>query len=129
MNQLEWPLFVFLNDTTLEICESLADARREYEGIDVESGVYSFFDFSGVALKPIFTIPNDHSKFLGLIPSCSSGVFEFECDSTSPHHDIASALSNAEHLTQNPIFDTLDEVCQHLERRGCCTENFLSNRK
>jgi hypothetical protein len=129
MDKLEWPLFVFPNDTTLEICESLKDARREYEGIDIEAGVYTFFDFSGVPVKPVFTIPNAHSKFLGLIPSCSSGVFEFERDSTSQSHDIASALSNAEHLTQNQIFETLDDVCDHLQRRGCCVEQFQRNRE
>jgi hypothetical protein len=129
MDQPEWPLFVFPNDTTLEICESLEVARREYEGIDVEAGVYSFFDFTGVPVKPVFTVPNDHSKFLGLIPSCSSGVFEFERDSASESHGIASALGNAEHLKKNQIFETLDDVSRHLERRGCRMEHFYSNRE
>jgi hypothetical protein len=129
MNQPEWPLFVFLNDTTLQICESLESARRDYEGLDVEAGVYSFFDFAGVLVKPVFIVPNDYSKFLGLIPYCTSGVFVFERDSSSEDHIIASALSNAEHLTQNQIFETLDDVCHHLERRGCRMGHFYSNRE
>jgi hypothetical protein len=129
MENPEWPLFVFLDDTTLEICESLEDARRDYEGIDVEAGVYSFFDFAGVPVKAVFIVPNLHSKFLGLIPSCSSGVFEFERDSASASHLIATALSNTARLAQNQIFATLDDVRRHLERRGCCMEHFYSNRE
>jgi len=129
MEKPEWPLLVFQDDTTLEICESLEVARREYEGIDVEARVYLFFDFSGVPVQPVFIIPNHHSKFLGLIPSCSSGEFEFERDLTSRPHDIALALSNAEHLTKNQLFETLDDVCHHLERRGCCMEQYYNDRE
>jgi hypothetical protein len=129
MDQPEWPLFVFLDDTSLEICESLEDARREYEGIDVEAGVYSFFDYAGAPVKPVFIVPNVHSKFLGLISSCSSGVFEFERDSTSESNRIASKLNNTEHLTKNQRFETLYDVCRHLERRGCCMDHCYSNRE
>jgi hypothetical protein len=119
MNQPEWPLFVFPRDTSLEICESLEDARRDYEGIHVEAGEYLFFDFAGVLVKPIFIVPNVHSNFLGLIKSSSSGVFEFERDSTSEPHVIVFALQNTEHIRRNQIFDTLDDVYRHLESRGC----------
>ena len=125
----EWPLFVFLDDTSLEICESLGDARRDYEGIDVESGVFSFFDFSGCPLKPVFAVPNRHSKFLGLIRSSSSGVFEFERESPSRPDDIDNALSNSEHLAKNERFGTLDEVCHHLVNRGHSMALFRGNRQ
>jgi hypothetical protein len=119
MEQPEWPIFVFLDDTSLDVCESLDDARRDYEGIDIERGAYSFFDFAGYPLKPFFTVPNRHSKFLGLIRSCSSGVFTFERDPSLNIHVIANALSNAEYLNQNQRFGTLADVWKHLECRGC----------
>jgi len=128
MKNPEWPLFVFLDDTSIEICESLEDARRDYEGIDVESGVFSFFDFSGYPLKPVFTIPNRHSKFLGLIRSCSSGVFEFERES-SLLHDIDLSLSKSEHLAKTERFGTLDDVCDHLANRGHSMKLFRAKRQ
>ena len=40
-------LFVFVEDGTLFIAEDLAAVRRECEPIDVESGVYTFYDGAG----------------------------------------------------------------------------------
>ena len=124
----EWPLFVFLDDTSLEICESLEDARRDYEGITVELGIYSFFDYSGCPLKPVFTVPNRNSKFLGLIRSSSSGVFEFERASSTVLDDIDAALDNSEYLAKNDRFGSLDDVCCHLENRGVSMDLFRRNR-
>ncbi len=54
MKSIQWPIFVFRNDTVVEICECLQDVRRDYEGVDVEDGVYAFFDFEGKPLKGCF---------------------------------------------------------------------------
>ena len=51
-------IFVFVEDGTLEIIEELEEARRNYEGIDVESGVYDFYNEAGTYLKAVFTKPN-----------------------------------------------------------------------
>lgn len=56
--------FVFVEDGSLEIVETIEEVRKYYEGIDVESGVYKFFDKNGKRLKPKFTIPNKVKKYL-----------------------------------------------------------------
>ena len=111
----EWPLFVVRDDAVLEICESLEDARRDYEGIDVESGVYHFVDSTGVVAKPIFTTPNEHSKVLGLISTCSSGVFEFEQAGRCDDEAVERFLDGVDFLETNTRFSTLDEVRDHLK--------------
>ncbi|MGK0190564.1 MAG: hypothetical protein ACI9R3_006393 [Verrucomicrobiales bacterium] len=68
MTKPEWPLFVFREDGVLDLCETLRDAQREYEGVDVEGEVYEFYDFSGCPARPVFTTPNKYSSFLGLFP-------------------------------------------------------------
>jgi hypothetical protein len=60
-------VFAFLEDGTLVIHESVAEACRQYEGIDVESDVVRFYDESGTYLRPRFTTPNRTGKTLGLI--------------------------------------------------------------
>ena len=45
MSQLEWLLFVFSEDGVLELCESLKDARRDYDELDAEANLYQFYDF------------------------------------------------------------------------------------
>lgn len=37
-------IFVFLDDGILDVIANLEEAQRNYEGIDVESGVFQFFD-------------------------------------------------------------------------------------
>jgi len=50
--------FVFVEDGSLEIVDTIDEVRTNYEGIDVESGVYEFFDKNGKRLNPSFTKPN-----------------------------------------------------------------------
>ena len=76
-----WPpvvvmLYAFLEDSTLEIVEDVVEARRRYEGIDVESDVVRFFDENGRRLKPNFTVPNRSGKYLGIIRWVESGVYD-----------------------------------------------------
>lgn len=122
MSQLEWPLFVFREDGVLELCESLKDARRDYEGVDVEASVYEFYDFSGTPARPVFIAPNRRSSFLGLIRSSSSGVFTFERDPELSIDPIDVAVLETSILDQNDRFKDLTQVRKHLENRGCPME-------
>ena len=69
-------VFAFLEDGTLVIHDSAADAIRQYEGIDVESGVVRFYDESGTCLEPRFTTPNRTGKTLGLFRWVVSGTYD-----------------------------------------------------
>ena len=109
-----WPLFVFLDDMSLEICESLTDARREYEGIDVEAGSYSFYDFTGRPLKPVFVKPNQRYTLIGKVYAMSSGVFDFVISTDAEHEPITTKLQDTYSLSKNSRFSSLDDILRHL---------------
>ena len=90
--------------------------------MDVESQVFEFYDFSGCPVKPVFTVPNKYSSFPGLIPSVSSGVFEFERDPDLEIDPIDVAVLETGILERNERFENLIQVLKHLESRGCVME-------
>ena len=103
-------IFVFVEDGTLEVVESLEDAQK-YEGIDVESDVFIFYDEKGVYLKPIFTTPNKVKSIFGLFKTVESGEYILvpeQNDTDSDSIDIMLAETVA--LEQNKWFQSLDEV-------------------
>ena len=69
-------IFAFVEDGTLEIYGSAAEAIRANEGIDVEDRVVHFYDENGVYLEPRFSTPNRRGKLFGLIGWVQSGVYE-----------------------------------------------------
>ena len=65
--------FALCEDGTLDIFESIHEIRKQCEGIDVESGVWDFFDHTGKPLTPLFHTPNRIKKHLfGLLTSITS---------------------------------------------------------
>lgn len=59
------------DDRTLQVFDNEAEAISYAEGIDVEDGVWAFFDQAGKALEPVFTSPNQRGRFV-----VCSGVYE-----------------------------------------------------
>jgi hypothetical protein len=49
----------------LDVIANLQEAQRNYEGIDVESGIFQFFDERGIYLEPQFT-ERIKGRFLGI---------------------------------------------------------------
>lgn len=103
-------IFTFIEDGTLDIIRDLAEAQRNYEGVDVESGVYAFYDAKGAPLRPLFTTPNKYGKCLWLISWSSSGVFDLVAGAAQGQDPIDVALLEVRVLNPNPYFGTLDEV-------------------
>ena len=106
-------IFVFAEDGSLEIIASLEEARRNYEGIDVESGVFQFFDDSGTYLEPQFTKPNRTGRFLGIFKWVESGEFEL-VPSPRADEDIYAYLAETSELKPNPWFTELEWVRRFL---------------
>ena len=102
-------VFAFLEDGTLEVHAAATDAFREYEGIDVESGVY---------LEPRFTTPNRSGKWLGLIQWVHSGTYELVPNPSAEADTFALALYETSVLEPNPWFDSLDALKATLAARG-----------
>ncbi len=109
-------IFVFVEDGSLEVIESLEEARRNYEGLDVESGVFQFFDERGVYLEPQFTKPNRTRRFLGIFNWRQSGDFEL-IPLLETDENIDVYLTETSELKPNPWFSRLEEVRQFLTKR------------
>lgn len=92
------------DDRTLEIFDSEADAISNAEGVDVEDGVWLFFDETGQALEPFFIKPNKRGGF-GLI----SGVYELHL-SNQNLPTLQVKLSEVAALSGTDKFKNLSEV-------------------
>lgn len=110
-------IFVFDEDGTLDIIKDLAEARRNYEGVDVESGVFKFFDEMGQPLKPVFTKPNKRGRALGIFPWIASGDFDLKPSPSEAGDNIFDCLNETSVLNYNPWFNDFDEVKKFLTKR------------
>ncbi len=115
-------LFAFVEDGTLQVLAGVEDARREHEGVDVESGTVTFFDEDGRPLEPVFRVPNRTGKVLGLLSWGSSGVFDLEPAAEPPGDPLWLALQETQSLAPNPWFASLADVVAHLRARGAVVE-------
>ena len=112
-------IFVFLDDQTLDIIEDFAEERGAYEGVDVEEGIYSFFDSEGNPLVPHFTVPNKKGKLLGFIPWVKSGRYELVRALPSAQlRSLQESWKGCTSLNPNPHFATLDDVHEYLRGKG-----------
>lgn len=115
-------ILVFLEDGTMDVVENLAEAQRNYEGVDVESGVCVFYDERGVYLEPRFTVPNRYGKFLWLFDWSSSGVYELVPNPAAREDPIWLVLFETQILNPNRFFKTIDEVKARLRENGAVVE-------
>jgi hypothetical protein len=106
-------IFVFSDDRSLSVISK--PDYGEFEGVDVENGVYRYFDKDGTYLKPVFTKPNETGHALGFIPSVASGEYEFQAVPDSDE-DLFFYLDRAISLEPNEWFHSLDEVRRFLKR-------------
>lgn len=111
-------LYAFLEDSTLEIVEDVAEARRCYEGIDVGSDVVQFFDENGRRLKAHFTVPNRSGKYFGIIRWVESGVYDLAPDPDPAADSIEIALLETSMLVPNRWFASLDAVRAAVSAKG-----------
>ena len=107
-------IFVFLDDGTLDVIANLQEAQRNYEGIDVESGIFQFFDERGIYLEPQFTEPNKTGRFLGIFQWVESGQFKL-VRQTETDEDINLYLAETSEINPNPYFSNLEEVRHFLQ--------------
>ena len=110
--RVESMIFVFNEDATMDVIAGPEEAGRRYEGVDVEGGVYKFFDETGARLNPHFVKQNKRSKF-----SVESGEFELLPSSEPGEGDIFSHLDGVRALTPNPWFGDLEGVKSFLKNR------------
>ncbi len=110
-------IFIFADDQTLQVVNSLEEVRRNCEGIDVENGVFRFFDENGSHLEPWFTKPNKKGGDLGIFSWVESGEYELIPSLSANEDDIFLNLLETSELESNPWFKSLDDVKGYLESR------------
>lgn len=105
-------LFAYNEDGTLEVVADEAEARRHFEGDDVESGAIRLFDRTGSPLKATF--PNrSERKILGMRVSDDPGPFTL-VPGEPEGETLSQALGPSVVLMPNRWFKNLEEVHVHL---------------
>lgn len=108
-------MILALDDTNeLHAFADLADANREVEGYDAESGAVRFFDASGRQLEPIFPL-RDERRFLGIRLNNDPGRFEL-APAAGGEPGLAVLLDGNTRVAPNPWFPTIEAVRAALGR-------------
>ncbi len=110
-------IFAFVEDGSVEVVAGPGEAARGYEGIDVESDVYEFFDEDGCRLEPRFSKPNRGGRFLRLFRWAESGEFELVRSADAGPEEFDAQLRGSSVLKPNPWFRSLAELRRHVEGR------------
>lgn len=110
-------IFVFAEDATLHVVDDLEAVRRLCEPIDVESGVFTFFDENGRPLAATFTKPNRERRILGLLSSVEPGEYVLG-PGGSDLDPISVALQETASVEPNRWFQDLAQLRKYLSERG-----------
>lgn len=92
-------ILVFQDDTTMRTIDSVAEANRVYETIDVENGEYTFLDARGYLLRPVIQ-PPPKKKFLWFFSTL--GVEPFTLKPTNEKRDDLLAQLQSGEFTIDP---------------------------
>jgi len=103
-------ILVFQDDGSVRVLESVAQANREYEAIDVENGEYTFLDDSGRLLKPVLGSPAKR-KWLFFFTVADTVPFTFQ-STDERRDDLLGRLRSGEiPIDRGPTsVRTLDEL-------------------
>jgi hypothetical protein len=103
--------FVFAtDDCSLLAFASEAKACSHAEGIDVDDGLYLFFDDAGQPLSPIFSTPNEKGRF-----TVVSGVYSLQSHGSPDAARLLDMLPTFA-LVEGE-FASVEAVRQHLTNR------------
>ena len=97
-------IFVFLDDQTLDIVSPSDNLIGIYEGIDVEDGVYTFFDQDLRIMEPYFTKPNKRGRAI-----VESGIYKLVARQRKKEKFL-NRLNGTSIVNSNEWFTTLDEI-------------------
>ena len=115
-------ILIFEEEGTVYIAEDVVAVLRQCEGVDVDAGVYRFYDDAGRALKPVFDAPVKETTLFWRVSSVSSGRYHLEPESASESDPLWLLLHEAISLQPNPDFDSLEHVKAYLRQRGAVVD-------
>ncbi|KFN51424.1 hypothetical protein N790_14780 [Arenimonas malthae CC-JY-1] len=97
------------DDMSLLLFDSAEEAVAHCEGIDVEEGVWLFWDDLGKALEPDWLTPNFHSRFV-----VGSGKYQLAPAPQRP--TLLQVLPEIRFIQGNLAFPTIAAVEAHLAK-------------
>lgn len=109
-------IFVLDEANGLYVLSSEAELQTAFEAVDIEDGVYRFFDDSGHPLKPEFIARDQRCKILDLIGWPRWGTYQLIAgeDGTLPH--LPELLNTAVTVEPNQYFSDIDAIRRSLSR-------------
>ena len=111
-------IIVFADDQTVDVLPDISSVRRECEAVDVEDGVYSFFDGMGRRLVPRFIAPVERRPILlRLFTSIGGGNFELELDPQDDGSAFETSLANVVVIEPNERFATIPDLARHVAEK------------
>jgi len=113
-------IIVFAEDQTVSVFPDVDSVRRECETVDVEKGVYSFFDEFGRHLLPRWTAPVQRKGGLfGWMGSVGGGSFELELNLQDNGLAFQTSMANVVAMEPNRMFETIADLARLVaENRG-----------
>jgi hypothetical protein len=104
------------DEKSLLVFPTPEEAIAYCEGIDVEAGVWLFWNENGLPLQPEFLAPNHHGRF-----SVSNGFYRLL--ETQSGNSLAEMLGGIHSMGPNRFFQSLSAVAVHLARATKATRH------
>lgn len=111
-------ILAFADDGTLELHADFDAVVVHYEAIDVDSGMYAFYDDQGRALKPVFDIPVEIKSYLWFFETVSGGKYHLELDTSGNAEHILFSFLECTHFEPGLGFENVDELKSSLREQG-----------
>ena len=99
-------------ERSLYVFKSEAEAIANCEGLDVEAGVWLFWDDSGQPLMPQLSVPNKRGLFMA-----ASGVYSLVPAAMDHHAALPEALDEVLHYESGPPLNSKAGVRAYLAFR------------
>jgi hypothetical protein len=107
-------IFAFAtDDKTLLVFPSESEAVAYCEGVDVEEGLWCFFDANGEPLEAVFTKPNSRGSF-----TVVSGIYSLRPSSPVPAQSLLEKLPEVATVEGKPPLNTVGEIKRLLTSRS-----------
>jgi hypothetical protein len=108
-------IIAFADDRTVEVFADIPSARRHCEAIDVDSGIYHFFDEDGRPLKPRIISPVGRTSLGFGVKMISGGNFELELDLDAEGTTFDELVAKAVAIEPNPRFATIADLKHYVD--------------
>jgi hypothetical protein len=113
-------IIAFADDQTVQVFTDIASVRSQCEAIDVEDGIYHFFDEYGRPLKPRIITPVQRTSLPFGVKLIDGGTFDLELDAEDERNAFDALLAHAVVIEPNRRFETIADLTRFVDanRRG-----------